>query len=88
MSALLRRLERLEQQHKTDELTVFLISWAGDGPITRAVYGRALEGDERELLRNDGESEDDFGIRAQAWAWTLPGNAGWRCVWMKREQRA
>jgi hypothetical protein len=85
MSALLRRIEKLEASHNPDDdLTVFLISWAGNGPITKAMYGRTIDGRSQELTREAGESEDAFNKRVESWVWTLPGHETWRAVWMQR----
>jgi hypothetical protein len=78
MSNFIRRLERLERHnHTQDGPTVFLFSWISDEMTTRATYG------ENELLRIDGEADNDFYQRAEAWAKTLPGNRQERMVWLE-----
>ncbi len=81
MGNLVRRIERLEEKHNpNDDLTVFLISWLGDGPITRATFGG------NELRRSDDETKEKFESRASAWAKSMDGPNPVRVIWLKRDE--
>lgn len=79
MNSLSRRIDALEKRlTKDDDPMVSFFGWAEDGPISRATCAG------ESLRPTHGEPEEDFRIRATAWARGLDGEQWARVVWIER----
>jgi hypothetical protein len=83
LMSLEKRIEKLEKALGLEELSVLLIKWAADVPMTKASYGDFVV-----VKRND-ETQDEFEVRAVNEAKSQPklGNVRVIFLWLSEADK-